>query len=207
MGCKPVLLDLFCGAGGAAVGYHRAGWDVVGVDNRPQPHYPFQFVLGDAMTFDLDGYDAIHASPPCQAYSTLNALNGYAHTTRLVGPIRERLVSTGLPYVIENVMGAPVYRIIRLCGGMFGLRTYRHRLFESNYLLMEPAHPPHVIRTNGTGRQKRAQWDAGFHACVVGNIGSYCGPAAMGIDWMTGREISQAIPPAYTEWIGKQLLP
>lgn len=190
------------------MGYHRAGFDVVGVDIKPQKHYVGDsFIQADALTFDLAGYDAIHASPPCQAYSVLNAVCRTKHTLDLVPPIRERLIAAGVPWVIENVPGAPLRHWITLCGGMFGLRTYRHRRFESNILLRAPSHPRHLIRTNGTGRNRAEQWAAGLHACIAGHnhLASF-GPAAMGIDWMTRAELAQAIPPAYTEWIGRQLI-
>jgi DNA (cytosine-5)-methyltransferase 1 len=138
------LLDLFCGAGGAAMGYHRAGFDVVGVDHRPQPNYPFEFIETDALTFLREGgpirgwFDAIHASPPCQAYSAgARMRNGYAKDhPRLIEPLRELLIQTGLPYVIENVPEAPLRSPMRLCGSQFGLDVRRHRAFESNVLLL-----------------------------------------------------------------------
>ena len=111
------LLDLFCGAGGAAMGYHRAGFEVVGIDIAPQPNYPFEFVQADAMEFPLDGFDAIHASPPCQAYTALAT----GKHPRLIEPMRERLASSGVPWVIENVVGAPLRQPVLLCGSMFGL--------------------------------------------------------------------------------------
>jgi len=209
---KPRLLDLFCGAGGAGMGYHRAGFEVVGVDINPQPRYPFEFHQGDAIHYLLQHwreFDAVHASPPCQAYSPLNALpstkNADEHPD-LLGPTRAALDLTRLPYVIENVMAAPLIkeRSIVLCGGMFGLRTYRHRRFESPLLLMAPEHPKHVIRT--ATRQRRARWDEGWHVSITGDVGTYVGPEAMGIDWMNGTELSEAIPPAYTELVGLQLL-
>lgn len=201
---KPRLLDLFCGAGGAAVGYHLAGFGVVGVDIRSQPHYPFEFHQADAMTYPLEGFDAIHASPPCQRYSSLKS-----KTSRdwpdLVAPVRERLSRYGRPWVIENVMPAPLRSGVVLCGLMFGLRTHRHRRFESSELMLQPTlHDGPYPRTSTFKRKK--QLDEGLLISVTGNVGSYCGPLAMGIDWMTGDELSEAIPPAYTEWIGRALL-
>jgi DNA (cytosine-5)-methyltransferase 1 len=224
---RPLLLDLFCGAGGCAVGYHRAGFDVVGVDHKPQPRYPFEFVQGDALEavdllfnqngnlwtnqdrwFLLDNFAAIHASPPCQRYSRLFTTMEHRRDEHpdLVDKTRELLKKTGLPWVIENVEGAPLCPFsVVLCGAMFGLRTYRHRLFESSRPFPYIQHPKHKVKSD-KGSRRKEYFEAGGFISVVGNVGSYCGPAAMGIDWMTGEELSQAIPPAYTEWIGKQLI-
>ncbi|MGW5519029.1 DNA methylase [Nocardia africana] len=206
---KPRLLDLFCCAGGAGMGYSRAGFDVVGVDINPQPRYPFEFHQGDALEFLREHgheFDAIHASPPCQAYTPLGALHPDKVYPDLVAATRAALDDLGLPYVIENVMAAPLIksRSIRLCGGMFGLRTYRHRRFESRLALVAPDHPKHVIRT--ATKQRRKLWGEGWHVSITGDVGVYVGPEAMGIDWMSGNELCQAIPPAYTEWIGRQLM-
>ena len=208
----PKLLDLFCCAGGAGTGYYRAGFDVVGVDIAKQPNYPFEFHRGDALEFVRahgHEFDVIHASPPCQAYSPLNALPSTKDAGEhpdLIAATRAVLNTTGKPWVIENVMSAPLdkERSIVLCGGMFGLRTYRHRLFESNVTLEAPEHPKHVIRT-ATKRRKEL-WAQGWHVSITGDVGTYVGPEAMGIDWMTGQELSQAIPTPYTELIGVQLL-
>jgi len=132
---KPRLLDLFCGAGGASMGYHRAGFEVEGVDIKPQPHYPFKFYQADALEFPLEGYDAYHASPPCQKYTTMqyrykNKLN---HPD-LIAPIRERLIATRKPYVIENVYKAPLKGHLLLCGTMFGLKIRHHRFFECPWM-------------------------------------------------------------------------
>ncbi len=208
---KPRLLDLFCGAGGAAVGYHRAGFEVVGVDIKPQPHYPFEFHQDDAMTFPLDGFDAIHASPPCQRFSDLAKRNGNASEwPDLIDPIRRRLVATGLPYVIENVDGAPLLDPIVLCGTMFpGLRVLRHRLFESNIHLEAPAHGKHPLVFTHDRRKAhygRLDEDTAFVQVTGGGNASVANKrAAMGIDWMIGHELNEAIPPAYTELIGLQL--
>src|SRR3990167_5832997 len=131
------LLDLFCGAGGAAMGYHRAGFDVVGVDINPQPRYPFEFHQADALTFPLDGFDAIHASPPCQAYTAMRRLgkNAGSNAPELVDPIRSRLVGSGVPWVMENVVGSPLLNPLMLCGSSFGLGVQRHRLFEGSHLV------------------------------------------------------------------------
>ena len=205
MTAKPRLLDLFCKAGGAARGYQRAGFYVVGVDLEPQPRYAGdEFHQADALAFPLEGFDAIHASPPCQAYTTLRTLHPGHTYPDLITPTRTRLIAAGVPWVMENVPGAPLRPDLRLCGAMFGLRTYRHRWFESSVFLLQPGHPPHLVRTSSSKR--RACWDAGMHVSVTGNVGVYVGPDALGIDWMTGAELSQAIPPAYTEFIGRQLL-
>ena len=204
--CKPRLLDLFCGAGGAAMGYYRAGFEVVGVDINPQPHYPFEFHQADALTYPLEGFDVIHASPPCQAYS-LSTLYHRQHGKeypKLLDATRARLIASGTPWVIENVMGAPMQAATLLCGSMFGLRVVRHRQFESPWLDgMAPFSCRHdyisyTVCGNGTPSWQRRR--AGRNQSVA-----EC-RAAMGIDWMTRKELSQAIPPAYTEWIGRQLL-
>ncbi len=206
---RPRLLDLFCGAGGAATGYHRAGFDVVGIDNRPQPNYPFEFVQSDALEFlasDLgaDGFDAIHASPPCQAFTKARKLQGNDHLD-LIGPARELLEETGLPWVIENVPGSPLRNPVVLEGQMFeGLRTQRKRWFETNWPLEVPfLRPPRPAPQAKMGRPARdGEW-----LQVVGHFsGVPAGREAMGIDWMTQGELAHAIPPAYTELIGHQLL-
>ncbi len=206
---RPRLLDLFSCAGGAGTGYARAGFEVVGVDIAPQPRYPFEFHQADALEFLAEHsgeFDAIHASPPCQAYTPLGALHPHKTYPDLVAATRAALDETGLPYVIENVMSAPLSkeRSIVLCGGMFGLRTYRHRRFESRLPLVAPVHPKHVIRT--ATKQRRKLWNEGWHVSITGDVGVYVGPEAMGIDWMSGNELCQAIPPLYTEYIGRQLL-
>jgi DNA (cytosine-5)-methyltransferase 1 len=197
---------LFCGAGGCAVGYARAGFEVVGVDINQQPRYPFEFHQADAMTFNLSGFDAIHASPPCQAYTALGSREDLSHYPDLVGGVRERLQASGKPWIIENVPGAPLRNPILLCGAMFWLRSYRHRLFESSVELIAPPHTKHMMRVNRRGENRREHWARGGFITITGDVGVYCGPEAMGIDWMSGNELSQAIPPAYTEYIGKQLM-
>jgi DNA (cytosine-5)-methyltransferase 1 len=125
---RPRIADLFCKAGGAGMGYYRAGFDVVGVDIEPQPRYPFEFVQADALTFDLDGFDAYHASPPCQGFSAMKRATKVEHAD-LLTPTRARLLATGRPFVLENVEGAPLHEPWKLCGTQFGLKTRRHRLF------------------------------------------------------------------------------
>lgn len=208
---KPRLLDLFSCAGGAGAGYARAGFEVVGVDIDPQPRYPFEHHVADALHFLAEHwkeFDAVHASPPCQSYTPLRALHPDKEYPDLVAATRSVLDLTGLPYVIENVMSAPLVkeRSVVLCGGMFGLRTYRHRRFEygGGFVATAPEHPKHVIRT--ATKRRRELWDQGWHVSITGDVGTYVGPEAMGIDWMTGNELCEAIPPAYTEFIGRQLL-
>jgi DNA (cytosine-5)-methyltransferase 1 len=212
---RPRLLDLFCGAGGCSVGYARAGFDVVGVDLAPQPRYPYEFHQADALEYvrkHWRGFDAIHASPPCQAYSAMsNCRPGLAESyPELVGEVRGLLEETGRPYVIENVIGAGLAQApdlmgrggVLLCGRMFGLQLYRHRVFESSFPIATPPHPRHDVPASKAGH-----WKPGTIISVSGN----CSPiavarAAMGIDWMNRGELAEAIPPAYCEHIGEQLL-
>ena len=138
---KPRLLDLFCGAGGAAMGYHRAGFEVVGVDIKPQPHFPFEFHQVDALTYTLDGFDAYHASPPCQRYScAVNLHNNRDSHPDLIDIVRNILLKTGKHYVIENVPGSPLINPTQLCGSAFGLRVRRHRLFEITFAAVSYTH-------------------------------------------------------------------
>jgi len=211
-GIKPRLLDLFCGAGGAAMGYSRAGFEVVGVDIVEQPRYPFEFHLCDAL-YCLESwgastveYDAIHASPPCQAYSMAaqSRRNEGHEYPDLLGPTRELLEQTGLPWVIENVPGAPMTADIKLCGCQVGLELRRERWFETNWLvnpMVPPHHHPHAVPSvvgHGTPSWVRAQ--LGYNPTIADYR------ASMGIDWMNRNELSEAIPPAYTEFIGAQLI-
>ena len=214
---RPRLLDLFCCEGGAAMGYHRAGFDVIGVDIEPRPNYPFSFVQADALypPFDLSSFDAIHASPPCQAFSS--ATRNDIEYPDLLEPTRQLLIASGLPFVIENVPGAPLNApwslfdpsaaLVLLCGSMFDdllPRLQRHRLFESNIRISAPSRCRHeltrdVLAVVGNGEQGSS-----------GRRGDYWGMAerrkAMGIDWTTRHGLSEAIPPAYTEHIGRELL-
>lgn len=205
---KPRLLDLFCGAGGAARGYQLAGFHVTGVDLNPQSRYAGDaFHQADAMTFPLDGFDVVHASPPCQDHSPLRSRAGEQGTGWMLDATRQRLIAWGGLWVMENVMGAEMRGDIVLCGGMFGLRTYRHRKFELSSLISlipQTSHPPHRARTST--KKRRRDFAAGMHISVTGDVGSWVGPAVMGIDWMTGNELSQAIPPAYTEHVGQFLM-
>jgi DNA (cytosine-5)-methyltransferase 1 len=230
---RPRLLDLFCGAGGAAWGYHCAGFEVVGVDVVDQPNYPFCFVRADALAtlarllsggalceclddYALKDFDAIHASPPCQAYSAGGSIPGAGEHVALVELVRDLLDRSGLPYVIENVVGAPLRNAVILCGAAFGLRAdghdlARHRLFETNWqmgLVPPCAHGSSpVIGIYGD----RAKASRGETLTVRSSRwsrprGLAVGGEAMGIDWMTWRELSQAIPPAYAEHVGGYLM-
>jgi DNA (cytosine-5)-methyltransferase 1 len=204
---RPRLLDLFCGAGGAAMGYHRAGFEVVGVDIKPQPNYPFEFIQADALTFPLDGFDAIHASPPCQLFSRAGHLRtaqgGKASAINLIPETRAALVASGLPYVIENVPGAPLSGVT-LCGSTFGLGVRRHRIFESDALILSLG----PCRHREQGRPVGVYHVMGDHVPQGGTTARDLdeGQRAMGIDWMTWRELRESIPPAYTEFIGRQLI-
>lgn len=189
------------------MGYHRAGFtEIVGIDIKPQPRYPFTFIQADALQppVDLKHFDLIHASPPCQAYTPLQAVNPGKSWPDLLDATRELLIKSGRPYVIENVMSAPLRGDIVLCGEMFGLRTYRHRRFELSHLVFRPEHPRHTRKTST--KKRRKCFEAGMNISVTGDVGKWIGPQVMGIDWMNGNELSQAIPPAYTEWIGKRIM-
>lgn len=207
------LLDLYCCAGGAAEGYRRAGFEVTGVDIDRQPNYPFFFIQSDALEFLRQNghkFDAIHASPPCQAHSDLQKQSKIQYED-FIGPTRELLEALGKPYVIENVDGAPLLDPTVLCGTMFpGLRVIRHRLFETNWPLTAPAHGKHpLVFTHDKRKAHYGKLDqntsfvqvTGGGNCTVANKAD-----AMGINWMTGRELNEAIPPAYTEYVGIQLM-
>jgi DNA (cytosine-5)-methyltransferase 1 len=209
---RPRLLDLFCGAGGAAVGYHRAGFEVVGVDIASQPHYPFEFHQADAFAYPLAGYEVVHASPPCQAYASLGGHDG--RHADLVPAIRCLLEASGLPWVIENIEGAPLRPDLRLCGSMFGLGVRRHRLFEANVFLwrQDCQHRGQRRIRAYYGKPGWLAWSlAGANLQRSGHLPLLRGsvdraPADMGIDWMTWDELREAIPPAFTQYIGAQLL-
>jgi DNA (cytosine-5)-methyltransferase 1 len=209
---KPLLLDLFSGAGGSARGYYDAGFEVVGVDHKPQKNYPYDFIQQDAFWvlyelqqgnavggYDLTDFAAIHASPPCQAYTQANNFHGYEHPD-LVGKVREALKRTNKPWVIENVVQAPMRRDAILCGSMFGLEyndygLQRHRAFEF--------HKPTLILPPLCKHKHKS-------ISVFGNGGKCyntveCWQKLMQIDWMDRQELAQAIPPAYTRYIGNPL--
>jgi DNA (cytosine-5)-methyltransferase 1 len=215
---RPLLLDLFCGAGGAAMGYHRAGFDVVGVDNRPQRNYPFEIRQCDAIDalqflteeLSLLRPDAIHASPPCQDH-----MRGGSHpvhgTGWMLAETRKQLKAIGLPWVIENVPGAPMRADYQLCGCMFGLhlgemQLVRERWFETSWAGFEMREPCNhggrfAVSVTGHGTTSYARDKLGRNPTIA-EYRALMG----GIDWMNRNELSQAIPPAYTEYIGKQLL-
>jgi DNA (cytosine-5)-methyltransferase 1 len=213
----PKMLDLFCGAGGASMGYHRAGFDVCGVDIDPQPHYPFKFVQADALSYLAEHwreYDAFHASPPCQKFTTLQNVNRARGLDNdhpdFIEATRRVLIATGKPYVIENVQGAPLLMQIIICGHSVGLpRLARHRHFESNILLFstpcthrgKDSVGVYGLRPDGHRVSPRGQ--------KLTRVASSITEArdAMGIDWMDWHELKEAIPPAYTEFIGRQILP
>ena len=215
-----MLLDPFCGGGGATKGYQEAGFHVVGVDIKPQPNYcgdglrewdalQFLRVWVECDPSDRPWFDAIHASPPCQAHTSMRHFGKGAGegAPELIAPTRELLAATGLPYVIENVVGAPLLNPYRLCGSSFGLGVWRHRLFETNFPLMVPtcqhyAVPmpiavygdhPQTSKERGTYRVRRAR------SLEEGQV-------AMGIDWMPWKSLTQAIPPAMTRHIGEYLM-
>ena len=209
---RPKILDLFCGAGGAGEGYHQAGFDVVGVDIKPMPNYPFTFVQGDALAYLAEHgheYDAIHASPPCQASSALTkGTNRGKRYVNLIPATRELLSTFDVPTVIENVQGSDLRRDLTLCGEMFGLGVIRHRYFELNFPAVQPAHVTHRGRVAG---YRHGAWFDGPYFAVYGDGGGKGSVEqwqhAMGITWTSVRkEIAEAIPPAYTAFIGTQLM-
>ena len=212
---KPKLLDLFCGADGAAAGYHRTGFDVVGFDINPQPNYPFKFVKMDALEVDLDICDAIHASPPCQNYCwcTTKARNEGKTYPDLIEPVRKLLIESGKPYVIENVVGAPLINPTYLEGTMFGLNVIRRSCFETNWWLPQPMYLKRkkpIKQLSKIGPTRILQKSAYCQVTTSGSDGWSCRLAdfqdAMNINWMTRAEITQAIPPAYSEYIGRYLM-
>lgn len=209
---RPRLLDLFCGAGGCSMGYHRAGFDVVGVDIKPQTRYPFAMVVGNAMRppFDLRTFNAIHASPPCQGYSeNLRHLAGEAEM--LIDPCREMLQRSGRPWVIENVEGDPLATETTLygehgtmlCGSHFGMRIWRHRLFETSFPIGRPGPCNHVSPPLNPHREEsRERMRTEFGRVDLEKIWR----DEAGVSWMDKHAGRQAIPPAYTEYIGRQLI-
>lgn len=217
---RPRLLDLFCCAGGASMGYRQAGFEVTGVDINRQPRYIDSFKRGDVLWLNpkwIATFDAVHASPPCQGYTDLRHAPGAIGAPRLIARVRELLIEAGVPYVIENVEGAAddLREPKRLCGTMFGLgaqghELHRHRLFETNWPLLVPTckhsggpvigvYGGHARRRSAKhgGRGTKDVWKGGHRAAAS---------EALGVDWMTLAEMSECIPPAYTKFIGEQLL-
>lgn len=213
---KPQGLDLFCGGGGCSKGYADAGFEMTGVDLYPQPHYPYRFVQADWAEYLAEHwqeFDFIHASPPCQGYSrTKNLKTARKDHPMLIEPVREALQATGKPFVIENVEGAPLINPLMLCGSMFGLGVLRHRLFECEPpIWFPPASCSH------DGKVLPMWWKSRMRELLDGKVFRYItvagssylmpeGKRAMGIDWMVRDELSQAIPPAYTLFIGAQVM-
>lgn len=209
------LLDLFCGAGGAARGYQQAGFHVVGVDIAPQPRYVGdEFYQADALEYLAahgHEFDVIHASPPCQSYSRLRHLPNVKteYYPKLVGVVRDQLDAIGRPYVIENVEGAPLYNAILLCGVMFDLRIFRHRLFETYPYLLGPAHVEHPKDSKSLNFRFYSSFEHGAtHISLAGHafrrvdaIEAMHGECS----WMTRDEMAESIPPQYTHWLGQQL--
>ncbi len=216
---RPLAVDLFCCSGGAGMGLHRAGFTVRGVDIVGRPRYPFEFERGDALTFDLGGFDFAWASPPCQGYTVMRHAPGAKGAPRLIAAVRDRLIASGLPYVIENVEEArsDMRDPVTLCGCMFGLgaqgcRLQRRRLFECSFPVSPPpctcaSDPRPVIGIYG-GHARRRAASAGGRGTKDIWIGGHKAAAseALGITWATLAEMSEAIPPAYSEYLGRQWL-
>ncbi|MCA1218862.1 SAM-dependent methyltransferase [Streptomyces sp. 8L] len=185
------------------MGYYLAGFDVVGVDKEDQPRYPFPFIQGDAIEYILahgHGYDLIAGSPPCQRYTRAQILRGREHPD-LIAPTRAAMEATGRPYIIENVEGAPLLDVVLLCGAMFGMRTYRHRQFESPLPLGTRLHPRHLAPVTKMGRTVRN----GEFMHIVGNFtGVDLAREIMGMPWASRDGLREAIPPAYTQFLGEQ---
>jgi len=207
-----VCLDLFCKAGGSARGYARAGFRIIGVDKEPQPRYPYEFIQADANFYPLQGFDFIHASPPCHDHSRLAALHEDHRTGWMLDHMIARLESHGAPFIVENVENAKMPVTVKLCGTEFDLgakcldgcirKLQRHRKFYSNLELSRkgPCNHGHIepvgVYGHGSGGYHNGTYKANIHEASE----------AMGIDWMNKAELSQAVPPAYTEWLGLQIL-
>jgi len=215
---RPKCLDLFCCAGGAGMGYYLAGFEVVGIDIEMQPEYPFEFIQDDAIKFVKEHgheFDFIHASPPCQHFTKYNNCrkNLKEKYEDLIEPTRQALIESGKPYVIENVVGAPLLNPITLCGSMFGLDVRRHRLFESNIDLEQPKCKHEIWQPNRyPGGRSRERGNARVLCRGTIEVGRWNIPietqkAGMGIDWISNlRKLSESIPPAYTKFIGEQVV-
>lgn len=205
---KPKILDLFCGAGGATKGLQRAGFYVVGVDIKPQPHYcGDEFIQADALAVDLEGYDAYWASPPCQGYSISRSMQGTKGAEKLIPEVRQALIQTDKPFILENVPGAPLENAIELSGMSFGLKIIRRRWFELHGFDVWMLPSPRIVHNY------RAEGYLPYHHGTSKKRGHLPNiwtlqrlKEAMGIDWMQIKELTQAIPPAYSEFLGKQLM-
>ncbi len=224
---NPLILDLYSGAGGCAYGYHLAGFDIVGCDKEPMPRYPFTFYQGDALAtldtllsgnawhgYQLSDFAAIHASPECKSYTNCN-LSPTEKYPKQIAPVRERLKATGKPYIIENVVGAKRHMSasLLLCGSMFGLRMQRHRLFETNMNVLLCPPKPCDHRKASIAVYGHSVWDSSLPGTPrkdgtprPDSVSIQIGREVMGINWMNIEELAEAIPPAYTKWIGTQLL-
>lgn len=204
---RPVAIDLFCGGGGAAMGLYQAGFDVVGVDSQPQPDYPFPFIKADAFDVDLSPYDFVWASPPCQGYSTIS--QGCSKSPLLINKVRRFINSYGKPYIIENVAGANKHLRdpVMLCGTMFDLPVFRHRYFESNLPIMCDLEHSHEGKSGG-GVWRRGKKNMfavyGHPSQREGSLEDW--QKAMEINWLPAKTLAQAIPPAYSRYLGKQAL-
>lgn len=206
---KPKALDLFCGAGGASMGLHRAGFEVVGVDHKPQPRYPFAFIQADALLppVRLEDFDLIWASPPCQAFSAMQRSNVMRKDhPELIDETRELLAASRCQYVIENVPGAPLREPHLLCGQSFGLRVLRHRLFETSFWMMTPPHVTHARQNKVRGKHDPAALKKLRHIGFTTGSVMAAFKDAMDCHWMTPDEGRQAVPPAYAEFIGRAAL-
>lgn len=205
---RPRILDLFCCEGGAGAGYDRAGFEVVGVDVEWQPRYPFVFSQNDALRvlsdihFGSASFVAVHASPPCQAHTQAQRLQGNEHP-ELIGPVRRELRRIGLPYIIENVPGAPLEAPVMLCGTMFGKPYYRHRLFECSFPVTEPLHGQHYLKQVKMGRS------AGENE-VLQAVGNFAGVdrarEEFEMPWASRDGLRECVPPVFTEFIGTELM-
>lgn len=211
------MLDLYCGAGGAAMGYHQAldelgiPHTITGVDIKPMPRYPFNFIQDDALEYLAahgSQYDFIHASPQCQGYSLLKHIRNLDHYPKQIEALRELLIATGKPYAIENVPAAPLINPLMLCGTMFGLRTHKHRGFECNPpVYFAPAMCTRArVKPKDTGNRLAQYFNADAPMITVAGhmFSKEAGSTALNIDWMTKPELAQAIPPAFTRYIGMQ---
>lgn len=195
------------------MGYHRAGFEVVGVDYHPQPRYPFRFIQADALCYAIafgGRFNVIHASPPCQKYSKASHIHAYLIPTYkdMIPLTRKVLKFIGKPYIIENVPSAPLIDPIRLQGNLFDLKVIRERLFETTFIIEQPEIPPLPPGTTTNSYRGYSSFTNGATHITVGGH-NYCfkdGKTAMGIDWMKQPELNQAIPPVYTEWLGKEAI-